>query len=100
VLLGVLAHVDPDHGPFIVEQEFRNGLGQFGLADASRTEEQEGPGGPVGVGDAGAGAAYRIGHRTDRLRLTYQPLTDPGFHGQQLLGFALQQPPDRYARPV
>ena len=41
MLLGVLAHVDPDHGPLIIEEELSNGLGQFGLADASRTKEQE-----------------------------------------------------------
>ena len=75
-------------------------LGQLGLADAGRAEEQEGAGGPVGIGDAGAGAAYRIRHGAYRLRLTDQPLPDPGLHRHQLLGLALQQPADRYAGPV
>src|SRR3712207_8467602 len=38
VLLGVLAHVDADHGPLVVEQELRQRLGQLGLAH-TRSEE-------------------------------------------------------------
>jgi hypothetical protein len=54
VLLAVLAHVDPHDGPFVVEQELGQRLGELGLADAGRSEEQERAGRSVGVTDAGA----------------------------------------------
>ena len=41
MLLHELRHVDADHGVRIVEQEFGERLGQLGLADAGRAEEQE-----------------------------------------------------------
>src|SRR4029434_7995629 len=37
----VLRHVYPDHLLLIAEQELRHGFGEFGLADACGTEEQE-----------------------------------------------------------
>ena len=67
VLLAVLAHVDADHRALVVEQELRQRLCQLGLADAGRAEEHERAGGPVRVGDAGPGAAHRIGHRLHGL---------------------------------
>ena len=100
VLLGVLAHVDPDHRPLVVEQELGQRLGQLGLADTGRAEEQERSGRPVGVGDAGPGPPDGVGHRADGRLLTDQPVTQPGLHGQQLLGLALQQPAGRDAGPV
>ncbi len=54
VLLGVLAHVDADHGGLVVEQEIRKGLREFGLADTRWAEEQERASGAVGVRDARA----------------------------------------------
>ena len=61
VLLAVLAHVDADHRPLVVEQEVGQRLGQLGLADAGRAEEEEGAGGAVGVGrrPPGPGAPRR-----------------------------------------
>ena len=41
VLLHVLAHVDADHRPLVVEQEVRERPRELGLADAGRAEEQE-----------------------------------------------------------
>jgi hypothetical protein len=41
VLLAVLAHVDADHGPLVVEEELGQRLGELGLADAGGTEEEE-----------------------------------------------------------
>ena len=55
VLLHELGHVDPDHGVGIVEQEFGERLGQLGLADAGRAEEQE------ASPSAGSGPAGRRG---------------------------------------
>ena len=53
----------------IVEQEFGERLGQLGLADAGRAEEQEGAERAVGVLQAGAGAADGGGDGLDRLGL-------------------------------
>ena len=61
VLLGVLAHVDAHDRALVVEEEVRERLGQLGLADAGRPEEQERAGRPVGVGDAGPRASYGVG---------------------------------------
>src|SRR5271165_5989624 len=61
--LRVLAHVDPDHGPLVVEQKLGEGLGQLRLADTGRTQEKERARWPVRVGDAGPGPANRVGHR-------------------------------------
>jgi hypothetical protein len=61
VLLGVLAHVDAHHGALVVEEEVGQRLRQLGLADTGRPEEEERAGRPVGVGDAGAAAAHRVG---------------------------------------
>ena len=63
VLLGVLAHVDAHHRALVVEQERGQCLGQLGLADTGRAEEQERSGGTVRVADAGAGPAHGVRHR-------------------------------------
>ena len=99
VPLAVLAHVDADHGPLVVEQEVGERLGQLGLADAGRAEEQERAGGPVGVGDPGAAAAYGVADRADGGLLADQPGAEELLHPQQLLGLALQQPAGGDAGP-
>ena len=73
VLLAVLAHVDAHDRALVVEQEVGERLGQLGLADAGRAEEQERAGGPVGVGDARARAAYGVGDGRDGGPLADQP---------------------------
>ena len=73
VLLAVLAHVDADHRALVVEQEVRQGLGQLGLADAGRAEEQERTRRPVRVGDTGPAAANRIGNRLHGLASDRRP---------------------------
>src|SRR5215475_6405547 len=99
VLFAVLAHVDADHGPLVVEEELGERLGQLGLADARRPEEQERSGRPVRVGDPGPGPAHRVRHRGDRLGLPDEPLADLGLHPQELAGLALEQPARRDAGP-
>ena len=99
VLLGVLAHVDADHRPLVVEQELRQRLGQLGLADAGRAEEEEGTGRAVGVGDAGPGPADGVGDGADRLGLADDPPAELVLHPQQLLRLALEQPAGRDAGP-
>ena len=55
VPLLVLAHVEPDHVVLAVEQRRGQGLGQLGLADAGRAEEDERPDRPARVADARSG---------------------------------------------
>ena len=90
VLLAVLRHVDAHHRLLVVEQELGERLGELGLADAGRAEEQERSGRPVGVGDAGARAAHGVGDRLHGLLLPDQALAELGLEVQQLLGLALQ----------
>ena len=91
VPLGVLAHVDAHHRALVVEEEVRQRLGELGLADTGGPEEQEAPGGAVGVRDARASAAHGIRHRTHRLGLPDEPGADERLHREQLLGLALQE---------
>ena len=99
VLLGVLAHVDADHRPFVVEQELRESLGKFGLAHTCGSEEQERTGGAVGVGDPGAGAAHRIRHRTHGFLLTDHTLAEFFLHPQEFLGLTFHEAAGRNAGP-
>ena len=41
MLFAIFGHIDPHHGFFIVEHEPGQGLGQFGLANARWTNENE-----------------------------------------------------------
>ena len=99
VLLAVLAHVDPDHGPLVVEQELRQRLGQLGLAHAGRPQEQERAGGPVRVGHARPGPADRVGDRLHGPALPDHPPADLVLHPQQLGRLAFEQPAGRDAGP-
>jgi hypothetical protein len=54
VLLHVLGHVEAHDRLLGIEHELGERLGEFGLADAGRTEEQERADRPVRVGEAGA----------------------------------------------
>lgn len=57
MLFHELRHVDADHRRVIIEQEAGQRLGQLGLADTRRAEEQERAQRPVRILQAGAGAA-------------------------------------------
>ena len=100
VLLHVLAHVDADHRLLGVEQELRQRPGQLGLADAGGPEEQERADRAVGVLQAGARAAQRVGHGLHRLVLADHALVQALLHVHELLHLALQQPRDGDAGPL
>src|SRR6266571_558258 len=57
--LHVLAHVDPDQGVVVVEQEGRQRPGQLGLADPGGTQEDERADRALGVAQADPVAAHR-----------------------------------------
>ena len=99
VLLLVLAHVDADHGPLVVEQEVGQGAGQLGLAHAGGAEEQERADGAVGVGEARPAAADGVGHRRHRLVLADDPLVEDLLHADELGHLALHQAGHGDARP-
>ena len=91
VLLGVLGHVDPDHRALVVEQEVRERLGELGLADTGRAEEQERARRTVGVRDPRTRTTNGVGHGAHGPGLADQPTTDHLLHPQQLGGLALEQ---------
>ena len=63
MLLLVLAHVEPDQGPLVVEEVLGERLGELGLAHAGRAEEEEAALRAVRVRDAGPAAADGIRDR-------------------------------------
>ena len=99
MLLPVLAHVDADHGPLVVEQERGERLGQLGLADAGGPEEQERPGGTVLLRDPGPRAADGVGHGPHGLGLPDHAAAELVLHAQELRGLALEQAPGGDAGP-
>ena len=90
VLLHELGHVDAHHGLLGVEEELGERLRQFGLAHARGTEEQERAVGTVGIGQAGARAANRIGHGPHGLVLAHYALRDRLLHAQELVALAFE----------
>ena len=89
VLLLVLGHVDPDHRLLVVEQELGERPRQLGLADAGRAEEHEAAERPVGILQAGARAADRVGDRDDRLVLPDHALVQALLHVESASEFRL-----------
>jgi hypothetical protein len=61
----ILAHVQADHVVLGVEQRRREGLGEFGLADAAGAQEQERADRPARVLHPGAGPDDRVGDKLD-----------------------------------
>ena len=100
MLLHIFRHVQPGDGGLVVEQEVGQGLGQFGLAHAGRAQEQETAQGPVGVVQAGAGAAHRVGDGGERLVLAHHAGGQGLLHLQQFFALALQHLVDRHAGPA
>ena len=68
VPLAELAHVEADHRRLAVEEELGQRLGQLGLADAGRAQEQERADRPVRVLQARRGCAGRRRRRRGRRR--------------------------------
>ena len=100
VPLHVLAHVDADEVVLAVEERRGQGLGELGLADAGRPEEDERADRPPRVLDAGAGADDGVGDQLDRLVLADHALVEDLLQAQQLVALALDQAGDRDAGPA
>ena len=99
VLLHVLGHVERDQRLVVAEQELGEGLGEFGLADAGRPEEDERTAGATWVLQACACASDALADGLDRHFLADDPLVQFGFHVEQLGGLFLGQLVDRDTGP-
>ena len=99
MLFAILAHVDANDCLLVVEQEFGEALGQLGLANAGRAEEQERTGWAIRIADAGLGAANCIADYLYRALLTDQALAQLGLKVQQLFAFAGEQAAGRNTGP-
>ena len=99
-LVGELAHVDADQGILVVEEEFRQGPGDFGLAHARGAQEEEAPDGPLGIAQARPVAAEGIADGRQGRILAHHALAEAGLHLEQFLHLALQDPAHGNAGPA
>ena len=83
----------------VAEEEIGQGLGQLGLADTGRAEEDERPGRTLRVLQAGSGTADRLGDGVDGVLLADDPLVQLVFHAEELFGLFLGQLVDGDAGP-
>ena len=95
--LAELAHVEADHGGLVVEQRRRERLGELGLADAGRSEEEERADGPVRVAHAGAVAAHRLRDGGDGVVLPDHAIVQLVLEGGETLALGLGEAVDRDA---
>ncbi len=100
VLLHVFAHIDADHVVLAVEERLGQGLGELGLADAGRPEEDERTDRAAGVLDTGAGPDDRVRDQAHRLVLADHPAVQDLVEPQQLVALAFDQTGDRNAGPL
>ena len=99
VALHELAHVDLDERVLAAEHELGERLGELGLPDAGRAEEDERADRALRVLEAGAGAADGLRDGLDRLLLADDPAVEGVLHVQQPLGLLLGDAGDRDAGP-
>ena len=95
----VFRHVDSGHHILVIEEIFRQCLGQFRLANARRTQEDEGSDRPFLILQSGPRPSHRIRNRSYGFVLTDHSLVQFFFQVNQLLPFALQHPGYRDTRP-
>ena len=100
MLLHVLGHVDAQQRVLVVEQEFGERTGEFGLADTRRSEENEGTDRPLRIAKPGTRTANCIGHPLERRILADDALAQALFHRDQLLHFAFEHLGDGNAGPL
>jgi hypothetical protein len=83
----------------VAEEELGERLGQLGLADARRAQEDERAAGALRVLQAGAGAADGLADRLDGVLLADDPLVQLVLHAQELGRLLLGELVDRDAGP-
>ena len=100
VPLAELAHVEPDDGGLAVEEELGEGLGQLGLADAGRAEEEERADRPVRVLQPGPAPSDGVGHGLDGLVLADHPEVDLVLQLDELVALGREHLRHRDAGPL
>ena len=78
---GVFAHVEADQPGRVAEQQFRQGAGQFGLADAGGADEQLHAERLVGVVQPGLDESHQIDNGVDGLGLAHDAGLEEGADG-------------------
>ncbi len=91
VALHELAHVDLDERVLAAEHELGERLGELGLPDAGRAEEDERADRPLRVLEPGTRAADGLGDDLDRLLLADDPAVEGVLHLEQALGLLLRR---------
>ena len=99
VLLHELAHVDPHHRVFIVEEHLGERLAELRLAHARRPQKDERTDRSIRILKTGPAAPHRVTHRLHRLLLADHPLVEPVFEHQELGPLGLHEPRHRDPGP-
>ena len=94
----VLRHVDSNQGILGIEQELRQGPGQFGLPDPCRSQEDKGPDRLARLLETGPRATNGATDRGNGFLLPHDALVQKVFHVQQLFRFFLFEFKERNAR--
>ena len=92
VAFAELAHIESDHGRFVVEQGLRQSLRQLRLSDAGGAEEEEAADGTVGIGHTGLAATDGAGDGGHGFVLSDHPVVEDLFHVRQTCLLALRHP--------
>lgn len=90
----VLTHVETDHPVLAPEERLRERAGEFGLADAGGTEEEEAPDRAAGVGQTGPRTQDGVGDGGHRFVLTDDALVQMLFQSQQSVPLLLGEAAD------
>src|SRR5207302_936535 len=99
VLLHELGHVEADQSLLRAKHKLRQGAGNFSLADARGSEEEERADRPVRILQASARPADGASQGADRLVLRDDPLVQLFFDPEQLLRFFFLDRGDGHAGP-
>src|SRR5438552_10432563 len=100
VLFHEFGHVEANQRLLSAEHKLGQGAGNFGLADAGGSEEQERADRTVRVLQAGTRPADGAGQRADGFVLRDDALVQLFFNAQQLLSFSFLDRRDWNARPA
>ena len=100
MLLHEFRHIEPNHRRLVVEQEAGERLGELGLADPGRTEEDERADRPVRILQPCPRTTNRPRHGLHRIALPDHRLRQIVFHPEQLFALAFQHLVDRDTCPA
>ncbi len=100
MLFHVLGHVELDQRVLVVKEELGQRLGEFGLTDTGRTEEDERSRRALRVFEARSRATNRATQSLDGLFLSHDALVEFFFHTKQLRRLFLGEAIDGNTGPV